>query len=345
MGSTNLKILRIFGALFVLLLSGCTGSPEVAFTPLPVNTPLATLTPTLPPPGSPENPLILGLVSTNQPDTAGLQQEAQDLMDGLRQRASLNLDFRFYPSYEDLIQALENRQIHWGFLPPLTYIHAHQRNLADVELLSNHFGVYFYSSAFLSNVESGMVAYYDPATGQSTAPAKTALAQFAGKRPCWIEPTSIAGYLLPKALLQSLEVETLPAVIAQTPSAVVRALYIKGICDFGATFGLLGDPRTASSVIEDLPDAQQRVIIIWQSDPIIPTLNVAFHPDVPLDVRRRVSQDLQDMAREKEISTAISRLNGGYDIQGFKIVDDSVYDPLREAITVLDLDLNSFLGK
>jgi phosphonate transport system substrate-binding protein len=124
-----------------------------------------------------------------------------------------------------------------------------------------------------------------------------------------------------------------------------RALYIKGICDFGATFGLLGDPRTASAVIEDLPDAQQRVIILWQSEPIIPTLSVAFHPDVPLDVRRRLTQSLQDAVREKEISTVLSRLNGGYDIQNFKIVDDSVYDPLRAAIAVLGVDLSSFLGK
>jgi phosphonate transport system substrate-binding protein len=228
MDSTNLTM-RLAPSLIIallFLLSGCAGSPEVAFTPLPVNTPLTTLTPTRLPPGSPENPLVLGLVNENQSNTEALHQDAQALVNSLSQKDSLTLDFRFYPTYDDLLQALEDHQVYWTFLPPLTYLYAHQHNLADVELLSNHFGVYFYSSIFLSNVESGMVSYYDPTTGQSTASAEVALTQFARKRPCWTEPTSIAGYLLPRALLQSLEIETLPAVITQTPSGIVpRPLY------------------------------------------------------------------------------------------------------------------------
>ncbi|WP_299024603.1 PhnD/SsuA/transferrin family substrate-binding protein [uncultured Thermanaerothrix sp.] len=333
------RLLAILCILLVVGLATCS-SPN---TPTPESqTPPPTITPTPPPLGHPAHPLVIGFVPD---DPTARQAEAQALASALSERTMLSVQTRLFESYRSLLEGLEKGSVHAAFLPPLTYIEAHEKGLAQVELLANHFGVYFYGSMFLANAESNFTRYFDPATNRSTAPAETALQQLADLRPCWVEPTSIAGYLLPAALLKHHHIETLPGVIAQTPSAVVRALYIKGICDFGATFAISGDPRTASNVLGDLPDAEQRVIILWQTEPIIPNLNVSFHPQVSTVLRNAVAQSLSEIAGETELNTVLTSLNNGYAIQAFKRVDDSVYDPLRETLSVLSLDLMDLLGR
>lgn len=329
----------LLGILFLVGISAC--SPSNTLTPEP-HLPAPTITSTPQPLGHPDHPLVIGFVSD---DPTAHQVEAQTLAGALSERAMLSIQTRPFESYQSLLEGLEDGSVHAAFLPPLTYIQAHQKDLAQVELLTNHFGVYFYGSMFLANAESNLTRYFDPATHRSTAPPETALQQLAGLRPCWVELTSIAGYLLPAALLKHLKIETLPGVVAQTPSAVVRALYIKGICDFGATFAISGDPRTASSVLSDLPDAEQRVVILWQTEPIIPNLNVSFHPQVPTVLRNAVAESLIEIAGDAELNAILVSLNNGYTIQAFKRVDDSVYDPLREALAVLSLDLTNLLGR
>ncbi len=314
-------------------------------TPIPATATLhPTLTPTLQPLGHPENPLVIGFV-IEDPQAPENQSAAQRLSMALSERTKISVQARLFETYADLIASLEDSVVHAVFLPPLTYIYAHGKGIAEVELLANHFGVYFYGSMFLTNAESNFTRYFDPVTNRSTAPAETALPQLAGTRPCWVDLTSIAGYLLPAALLKRFDIETLPAVIAQTPSAVVRALYIKGICDFGATFAISGDPRTASTVLKDLPDAEQRVVILWQTEPIIPNLNVSFHPQVPEAVRQALVSALMDAVSDTDLNALISQLNQGYTLQAFKRVDDSVYDPLREVLSALSPDLETLLGR
>lgn len=325
----------------LVLLISC--SPTTTLVPATA-TPLPTLTPTPQPLGHPENPLVIGFV-IEDPQASEHQSAAQRLSTALTERAKISVQIRLFETYTGLIASLEDGVVHAVFLPPLTYIYAHEKGIAEVELLANHFGVYFYGSMFLANAESNFTRYFDPVTNRSTAPAETALPQLAGTRPCWVDPTSIAGYLLPAALLKQLDIETLPAVIAQTPSAIVRALYIKGICDFGATFAISGDPRTASTVLNDLPDAEQRVVILWQTEPIIPNLNISFHPRVPAAVRQAVASALMDAVSDADLNTLISQLNQGYALQALKRVDDSVYDPLREVLSALSPDLETLLGR
>lgn len=331
--------LGVFFGLVILTSCSSTGT----LTPV-TPTLIPTLTPTPQPLGHPENPLVIGFVIEN-PLAPENQSAAQGLSKALSERAKISVNARLFASYTALMTSLESGAVQAAFLPPITYIYAHNKGLAEVELLANHFGVYFYGSMFLANAESNFVRYFDPMTNRSTASAETALSQLARTRPCWVENTSIAGYLLPAALLKQFDIETLPAVIAQTPSAVVRALYIKGICDFGATFAISGDPRTASTVLKDLPDAEQRVVILWKTEPIIPNLNVSFHPQVPEAVRQALVSALMDAVNDTNLNALISQLNQGYTLQAFKRVDDSVYDPLREVLSALSPNLETLLGQ
>jgi phosphonate transport system substrate-binding protein len=331
-------------ALLSFLLVSCqeTKTTTPTRTPRPTATLRPTSTPTPEPAGSKNNPLIIGFVSETH--DLKISNAAKQLAAQLTTSTGYTVISQVYSSYHDLISALEGGSVQISWLPPLTYIYAYQNNAADVALVTNHFGVYQYGSQFLANSDNHFQTYFDPIHNQNTADAATALAQFKGLRPCWVDLQSPSGYLVPASLLLENGVDYLPGVVAQSSTSVIRALYIKGICDYGVTFAISGDPRTSTEVLKDLPDALDKVVIIWRSDPIIPNLNLSFIPSVPKEIRDNVVSALQDLIITGQGKKIISDANN-YDVQDLKIVDDSIYDPMRAVVGRTGIDLQSTLGK
>jgi len=344
-----LRSMMVLVALFLPdLLVGCqTGVSSPSASPTATITKTATLvfketrTPTPYPPGSPENPLILGLVSPS-PDKVSVDS-ANQLAKKLADFSGYTIFQHIYPTYPDLLEMMQQGRVHIAFLPPLTYILANEKGIAEVGLLTNHYGVYQYGLQFLANKNSNFTPYYDPVTGLSTAGADQALQQFAGKRPCFVEPTSPSGFIIPTGLLIQNRIPFLDPVITQSHIAVIRALYIRDICDFGVTFAISGDPRT-SSALNDLPDVKNQVPIVWLSDPMVPSTNLSFVPDLRDDIRQNMTTVFQDLVHTEDGKQLLSKATN-YDIQDMKPIADEVYDPLRLTIFYASVDLETLVGK
>lgn len=347
---SNFLFALLFGlTLFALLLSsacGAFGQPGRATT-----TPTLTLTATFPPTltptprplGAADNPFVIGVVSEDEDPqvAAAADQAAKQFTEITHASASSEV----FQSYNQLLEQMELGKIHAAWMPPLTYLYASQNHIATVALLTNHFGVYLYGTQFLANVEKKFTPYFDPISGLTSADAATALQQFKGLRPCWVDPGSASGYILPAGLLRINKVTVLPAVVAQTHTAVVRALYIKGICDFGATFSISGDPRTSSAVQQDLPDVMNRVLIIWRTDPIIPNLSLTLNTALSEADRQTLTKGFMEIAKDDKGKALLSISAGNYQIDEVKPVNDEIYDPLRDTAKALDLNLKDVIGK
>ncbi len=326
------------------LLSACSTGGEVTSTPPgPVpETPAPTPTSPPAPLGSADNPLVIGFVSIDgDPD---LQDAARELAVRLTVQTGYAVSAQVYPSHPELIAALRAGDAHAAWLQPLTYIYATQQNLVEVALLTNHFGTYYYGTQFLANVESGYTSYFDPASNQNTSDAQTALAQLDGARPCWVSPDSISGYVLPYGILHELGMGVADGAYINSSTGLVRALYIKGICDFGATFALSGDPRTSTAVTDDLPDVLDRVMVIWRSEAVIPSLNFSYLANIPAAAREALNARLMELVGTAEGRDLLTRALD-YDVQDLRVVDDSVYDPLRGAVQRARVPLQDTLGQ
>lgn len=331
----------------MLISGGCGAVRPPTATP----TPTLTLTPTFPPTltptplplGSPENPYVIGLVSESEDPQ--ISAAAAELAQQLAQVTGKSTSGRTFISYRQMLESMEKGQVHVAWMPPLTYLYASDQGVASVILLTNIFGVYQYGTQFMANVSSGFTPYYDPISGLSSADAATALQQFQGLRPCWVEPQSAAGYILPAGLLQVNNYPVQAPVLTQTHTAVVRALYIKGICDFGATFSVSGDPRTASNVQQDLPDAMNRVLIIWRSDASIPNINLSVYARMPEGDRQALTNAFLEIGKTAEGKALLSLSSGNFQIEEVKAVSDDLYNPLREVVDALDLNLRELIGK
>lgn len=309
-------------------------------TPTPTLRP--TSTPTTPPLGTDLNPITMGFILN--PDDNIAIEAAEDVAFLISDDSGYSIEAVFYPDFQSYASDAISEKVHLLWLYPLEYMYLHQQNAADVLVMTNHLGVYAYGVQFLANANRGFRSYYDPDLNQSTGSALDALQQFAGTRPCYINNQSIPGYYVPSGLLSITSTSTLDPVFTQGYSAIIRALYIDGICDFGVTYALTGDSRSASDVILDLPDARDRVVVIWQSEGIIPNLSLSTASNIPEHVRFVIQESITNLPNFSEgLALLTTALN--YDIQALKVVSDSFYNPFREVIFLLELDLKAATQK
>jgi len=313
-------------------------TPTVDTTPSPTitATPRPTPTPTQLPLGSEGNPITIGFIIT--PEETAAIDAAEEIAILISQDTEFAVESLFYPDFQSLSAAVQEGSVDLFWLGPLEYIYLNWEGAAHVVLLSNHLGVYAYGVQFMANVLSGFQIYYDPDTNLTTGDPVAALQQFSGTRPCFINPDSIPGYYAPLGLLANTSTPILDPVFTYDYSATIRALYIRGICDFGVSYALTGDPRTASDIIQDIPSVQDQVIVVWQSDGIIPNTNLSAATHLPVHIRHRMQEAFLDLADLPEglqlLSTALK-----YDVEALKTIEDIFYNPLRAAIVPLELDL------
>ena len=303
-------------------------------------TPMPTFTPTPAVLGSAERPFVLGIVSA-APSSAqqeALNQLAADLAGSLQ----VSVQARIFSDYIALELALQRSEVHLVWLMPVEYLLASQKNLADVMLVTNHLGVTGYGVQFIGHSDSHFTPYFDVATNAATGTAAQALAQFAGLRPCLTNTKSLSGYWVPSGYLAINNISVKPAVQTYSTNASLRALYIKGVCDFTATYAIAADPRTSSEVITDLPDAVAKLPIIWISPPVIPTLSLSTSPEVDLTVKTRLAESLQALARTEEGKNLLTSALA-YETAGLQPLPDSAYDELRQLISVQNVRLLDLL--
>ncbi len=343
-----LRIL-IIASLAGVALSACRSTPTPAApttTPNPTAvftlTPLPTRTVTPQPQGSDQNPLVLGIVSPDSdPKVLAAAEEAAA---SVQKVTGYVIKAQAYLSYADLISEMSLKHVQIAFLPPLTYLYANELGFAEVGMLSNHFGVYQYASRFFANAAGDFTSYYDPNSDRSTTDAATALKQFQGKQPCWVDAQSPSGYIVPSGYLKSNDIEIADGAFLGSPVGVIRALYVTGICEFGATFATTGDPRTSPAVNTDLTDVMNRVLIIYQTDPVIPSYNLSFHPMVKPEIREDLTYGFKDLVKDAQgqstLSTAVS-----YEIVDLKVVNDSVYESFRSLVDAAGVDLVDLIGR
>ncbi len=333
-----------------VLVSACAAQPAARPSALPAGvtptpflstaTPMPTFTPTAAPLGSPQNPIVMAIIGA-EPDSVQINQ-LDNLTAQLSGFLGLSVSGRTYPDYTSLETALQKQEVHLAWLNPVEYMLASDKGLLSSQLVANHLGVTAYGVQFLGHKDANLTRYYDAGTNLATAPAASALAQFAGLTPCLTNEKSLPGYWVPLGYLTQNAVTTQSPVLTKTYSASIRALYIKGICDFTVTYAIASDPRTSSEVISDLPDVIDRLPIIWLSPAVIPNLNFSVSPLLPLPLTAQITNYLLELSRTESGRLQLTELNA-YEIARLEAQPDDAYNDLRQLLAVQNVRLNNLL--
>lgn len=304
---------------------------KVPPTEVPTVAPTATALPL----GTADNPIIVAFEpsATSQEITAAYS----DLLNLLSQETGLTFKGVIPTSYAALTEAMGSGNAQIGWMATFAYIIAHQKGYADVALITNRFGSDHYGAQFIARADAGFTPAADvPATDAEI----TTLEQFKGKRPCFTDPQSTSGYVIPLIFLKKAglaDSDITAPVFAQGHTQVVRAVYAGGICDYGATFV---DARTSSSLAQDLPDVMEKVVIIYQTKALIPNDNMSYAPDMPEALRDTITAAMLKIA---DTEAGKKALNDLYQIGGLVITDDTAYDEFRSYLEASGIDLSQYV--
>lgn len=305
-------------------------------------TPALLVTPTETQPAFPtaelglaENPLILAL-----PPSANSQAQvdaAKVIASQFTERTGYTVVTILPDSETALVESLGKGNAHIVLLDPYAYELAYQQGLvrASYATLKEEQGTY--GAQFLATRKGGFTSYFDEATGENTDEAPAALAQFAGKKPCWSDESSPSGYVVPLGYLNKNQIITRPPAFVEGHPTVVRSLYASGICDFGATYI---DARKFPSLEDAFPDLLEQVIVVWRIPPIIPYDVFAFSTTMPQAMRDQftglVPAIMQTEAGKAAFKTA-------YDIDALKPANDGYYQEFRTYVHASGVDLTTLV--
>lgn len=308
---------------------------NTAFSPVditPTDTPPAFPTAEL---GRAENPLILAL-----PPSANSKEQldaAKVIASQLTERTGYAVVTVVPETYTALVDALANGNAHIVLLDPYAYELAYQRSLVSAVYGVLKDGKGAYGAQFLATRKGGFTSYFDGRAGKNTEAAPVALAQFAGKKPCWSDETSPSGYVIPLGYLNKNQIVTKPPAFVEGHPTVVRSLYASGICDFGATYI---DARKFPSLEDQFPDLIEQVIVVWQIPAIIPYDVLALSTNVPQPMHdlfaRLIPAILQTDAGKAAFKTA-------YDIDALQPVNDGYYEEFRTYVHASGIDLTTLV--
>lgn len=323
--------------IFSMALSAC--GPAATATEAPTQPPAATEAPTEAPTAAPtlgtaDNPIVVAFEpsGTSQEITAG----GQELLDALSKETGLTFKGVVPTSYAALTEAMGSGNAQIGWMATFAYILAHQKGYADVALITVRFGSDHYGSQFIANKSAGFTPAADaPGTEAELAPT---LAQFKGKKACFGDPESTSGYVVPMIFLKKAgltDADIPNPVFSGGHTQTVQALYDGGICDYGATFV---DAR--SNIAKDHPDVNDKVVVIYQTQPIIPNDNMSYAPDMPQDLRDKITAAMITIAGTEEGKKALKDL---YQISGLTKTDDTVYDQFRSYLQTSGIDLSKYV--
>jgi phosphonate transport system substrate-binding protein len=337
------KNLLLTPFIFVAFILGGCNLPRINLTQ-PTETPIPVITPTvdetpLPPKGElglVENPLILALPPSA--DTPEQINAAREIAAQFMERTGYVVLVIVPDSYVALVDALDNGNAHIVLLDPLSYALAYQKDLVRAQYAIVKDEKNKYGAQFLAARKGGFTSYFNTETGENTADASVALAQFSDKKPCWSEQTSPSGYVIPLGLLNQAQVRTRPAAFVGGQTTVVRSLYVGGICDFGATYI---DARKFPSLEDEMPDLIEQVIVVWQIPEIVPYEVLAFSTYMPQPMRN-LFFDLIPAIIQTDAGSAAFKT--GYDIEEIQAVNDGDFNEFHILIRESRVDLQLLLS-
>jgi phosphonate transport system substrate-binding protein len=261
-----------------------------------------------------EKPLVMAFTPSRDP--TALQESADAFVATVARLSGVPLRAQVASDYAGVIEALRSRRVDLAFVHPVGYVLA--RREAGCEIL-------------VRDVWENRTAYKASFYVREASGIKR-LEELRGRTVAFVDPASSSGYIYPMVLLmkRGLVRDRDPktffkdALFAGTHEAALRAV-LQGRVDVATTFDLapqvhLKDPTLAAQLVS------------IAETPEIPEAGICARPGLPPVAIQALKRALLGM-KKPEHATA---LKGIYDIDGFVEARDADYDPVRDALTLMD---------
>lgn len=248
-----------------------------------------------------------------------LEAKAKPLEGLLSKQLGIPVKVSVSTSYNTIIEAMASKQVDVGFLPPNTYVLAHdEKKAADVLLQAQRFGV---NDADGKPTTELVDFYKSMIVVKADSPIKT-VKDLKGKKIAWQDVTSSAGYVWPAGKLLS---EGL------NPEKDVTGVTVKG--HDKAILALLNGEVDAAAVFQDIrvqmkdvPDAVAKTRVLAFTEKI-PNDTISVRNDMDADFRKKLSDAFIAIGKDPEGKKIIADV---YSHQGYVASDDKNFNIVRE---------------
>ncbi|MER6991148.1 phosphate/phosphite/phosphonate ABC transporter substrate-binding protein [Saccharopolyspora hirsuta] len=251
-------------------------------------------------------------------ESASLQQDYQPVLDLLAKETGKKITFQKATDYAAIIEGQRAGKIDIAKYGPFSYVLAKKQGVAATAVagqVEEQGGQPGYASYAITRPDTGI----------------RSLADFRGKKVCFVDPTSTSGYLYPKAgLLQAgINPDTdVQPIFAGGHDASAIAV-VKGDCDAGFAYDSMVDRQ----LVEKGQLQPGQLSTVWKSA-VIPGDPVAISDDLDPALKAKLTAALRDKAnsdslRQNGFCTGECKI-GDIDGYGFAPVDDAFYDGIRE---------------
>ncbi|MGH3823834.1 MAG: phosphate/phosphite/phosphonate ABC transporter substrate-binding protein [Pseudonocardiaceae bacterium] len=276
--------------------------------------------------GNSSDPHVLVFAAVPSARFASLQQDHQPVIDLLEKETGMKVRFETGTDYAAILQELREGKIDIASLSPSTYVLAKQQD-APITVVAARVR------------QKGKVPEYQSyGITWAGSPIKT-LADFRGKRICFVDPKSTSGYLYPRIALRALGIEpgteTMQIFVGQHDAVVLAVSNHQ--CDAGFALDRVVDrDLIAQGRLEP-----GQIVTVWKSG-AIPGPPLVISDRLPLALRQQLTATLQSKANADYL-----RANGfcqgecaiaDGDAYGYQPADDAFYNGIREICKSLQND-------
>ncbi|RDI41918.1 phosphate/phosphite/phosphonate ABC transporter substrate-binding protein [Falsibacillus pallidus] len=248
-----------------------------------------------------------------------LEAKAKPLEKLLSDKLGIPVHVSVSTDYNTVVEAMGSKKVDVGFLPPTTYVLAHEQGVADVLLQAQRFGV---------NDEDGtptkdLVDFYKSMVIVKKDSDIKSIEDLKGKKMGWQNVTSSAGYVWPAVEMKKAGLDPQKDVQGVTlkghDTAVLAVL--NGDVDAAATF------QDARNIVKkDAPDVFDKTRVLFFTKPI-PNDTISVRPDLTKEWKDKIADAFISLGKDEKGHQIISEI---YSHEGYTKSKDSNFDIVRE---------------
>jgi phosphonate transport system substrate-binding protein len=261
-----------------------------------------------------EKPLVMAFTPSRDP--TALQESADAFVATVARLSGVPLRAQVASDYAGVIEALRSRRVDLAFVHPVGYVLARREAGCEILVRDVWQNRTAYKASFYVREASGLKR----------------LEELRGRTVAFVDPASSSGYIYPMVLLmkrgfvRDRDPKTFfkEALFAGTHEAALRAV-LQGRVDVATTFDMAPEVH-----LKDPTLAAQLVSIA--ETPEIPEAGICARPGLPPVAIQALKWALLGMKKPEHAAA----LKGIYDIDGFVEARDADYDPVRDALTLMD---------
>lgn len=249
-------------------------------------------------------------------DPTALQEAADAFVGAVARLSGVPIRAQVASDYAGVVEALRSRRVDLAFVHPVGYVLARREAGCEILVRDVWQGKTAYTARFYVRKGSGIERVED----------------LRGRTIAFVDPASSSGYIYPMVLLmkRGLVRDRDPrtffkdALFAGTHEAALRAL-LQGRVDAAASFA--GAPE-----IHLKGTAWETQLAVVGETPEIPEAGICARPGAPAAAVQAIKRALLTMKKPEHAAV----LRQIYDIDGFVEARDADYEPVRDALTLMD---------